>query len=1512
MIKKNKIIVWFLIFCMMQQMFFISSASANTSKTKRLYGSDRYKTAIAISQYGWKSSEYAVLARGDEFADALCAGPLAKKFKAPILMTQSDALNSDVLTELKRLGVKNVFIIGGTGAVSLNAEDTLKAAGIKFERIYGSDRYETSVKIAEKLGQVTNAAIATGLDFPDALSISAIASKLCMPILLTEKDNLPSNVKKYIDENKVSKTYIVGGTGVISDNVKNALPGAVRLGGKDRYDTNLIIMNEFSHELDFLNIYAAVGEGTDGDGFADALAGAVVAANTSSPLVLSGSTLPSATGDFIKSKVGLGSKVIALGGDGVLPEAVTSSMQGYIGGVPVSANYNKAGIYGPSSGTDTIKGNLVISSEGVTLQNVVIEGDFLLSEDIGTGNVTLNNVTVKGRTIVRGGGPNSIVMLNFNGQTVVVDVPDRGKVRLVTKGDSSLGSLIANSDSIIEEDNTTDDGFTDIVVGDGVNVTLIGDFDTVDIEGSYAGIELKSGTVKTLNVNAPANITGSGAISTAYINSQGVSISQTPGSTIVKQGITANVGGKTTAAPTAAGGGGGGSSPGETVQVNVDSIISNDGTHVEVKLNSDLESVSAADFAFDQNLSIQDAKYKEGSKNTVILTTGHQNGSCTYKLSFNNKDTGKTLEGIYTGQDALNHIGLEGIGTYAQRRINGYDIPVTLNDNSKVKNITSLKISLYKEEKLLATNIGKSVLFTSSDLSEGNTLNARFDIDGNFTNDNWTLGKWGGMASDIPTRVVIELTDNTGRYIAEKSIEISSIPETLAKSVIWVDDDWAGSEYTEGTEVGEGRVIGTNAFADISSSVAAVAPGGTLNIAPGLYNEPAPILINNGEKDFITVKGPEEGEKARVNFRMPTDLPIPLRVGLGFVITANLVDIDGLYITCSPLGGSDLAPLSLTDMELDLLGDVADDVSNAINGVEELNNQRNNAPSMAAARASGLQISPIELSAGIVLYGSRNCSVVNNELTGMTAGIIIMGAKGNGQSAVTNSISHNSIHGNRIGFIQGPSILPLDNIANNLSSVRGTSINKNKIYSNMIAVGNLVLNNIDASLNWWGSGANGSVVTPDDINAEILSIPQLITNYGKIKYFPWALDESFTDFASDCMENIYVDRSWANKLYGDKVMVEVTTGTVIDYYVGVNAFSTIQGAVYGAESPEIWRKMYFDEQSIVDNPTTIDVRPGVYQENITIDRSVVLKGQGIEEGSNYSTIRGNVVVNAGNATINGFKIEHNVPDDGEGMITIFIKQGMTGSSILNNNINRIIDAEGYHLKKAMPAIGAEGDNGNISITGNRVKNGPIIIGDADGIVTVSGNMVTQTAYEGIWIIEGHESAVIPTDDDLTANNSISNYCLKPGYVGFAAKSLNIDEFERDNPMRNAKEMSIGTSQVHTINPDGDADWIKISPVTTGTVAIATSNLWPRFTDDGLDVMDTEIVLYCDVNNDGTLDNSEKLSTDDNGNNSVCPLASKIVYTIDTSGATYYIKIKHHGTGIGQYDISVDWAQAVPL
>lgn len=560
--KKRKSLVWLLALCFLLSQIITSPIFAQSTGTDRISGADRYKTAVAVSQKGWKTSDYAVLARGDNFADALCAGPLAQKYGGPILLTQPTKLNSDTLKELQRLGVKHLFIAGGVGAISQSVENSLQANGIEtIERIYGNDRYETSVKIAEKIGDSSKVVLATGSDFPDALSISGIAAKLGMPILLTSKNSLPIGVGNYLQTNTVTHTYIVGGTGVISSQVADSVPSPSRLAGSDRYETNKVIMQNFANELNFENIYVAVGSQ-----FADALTGAVLAAKSSAPLVLTGKTLPKGTADYLQTKLKLATKVKGLGGKNAVPSSILTGLVAAKEQISVEEKYSTAGTYGPETGTKTIQGSVIISSADVILKNTIIEGDLLLGHSIGDGDVELRDVTVKGKTIINGGGPNSVIMYNFNGQTVVVDVPDGANVRLVAQGSTSVNNVAMEGNGSLDQSDVTGTGFVTVEIPAGAQVTLNGDFNEVNVEAAGANVTVASGTITTMNIsstasgagvnlasgssvgtlnaNAQSNVTGQGQITTANINVNGVSIAQTPTNINLAPETKSNVGGQ--------------------------------------------------------------------------------------------------------------------------------------------------------------------------------------------------------------------------------------------------------------------------------------------------------------------------------------------------------------------------------------------------------------------------------------------------------------------------------------------------------------------------------------------------------------------------------------------------------------------------------------------------------------------------------------------------------------------------------------------------------------------------------------------------------------------------------------------------------------------------------------------------------------------------------------------------------------------------------------------------------
>lgn len=299
------------------------------AEASRLGGADRYETSVEVSRGGWPEAEHVILASGETYADALCAAPLAKKYDAPILLTGSKVLNEKVKARISELGAKYVTIVGGNGAVSDSIQEELESMNITVDRVWGADRYETSVAVAKKLGSFNSIVVASGQGYADALSIAPVAADQGMPILLTSKDSVPGNVKNYIDDNKagITNTYVVGGSGIITDDSVASLPADTRIGGSDRYETNVDVMDHFKDSISFSDIYVVRGNGPKGDEFADALSASALAAKTSSPVVLTYNVLPKCTEDFIMENVKGNKNVIAVGGQAAVPDDLLNYIQ---------------------------------------------------------------------------------------------------------------------------------------------------------------------------------------------------------------------------------------------------------------------------------------------------------------------------------------------------------------------------------------------------------------------------------------------------------------------------------------------------------------------------------------------------------------------------------------------------------------------------------------------------------------------------------------------------------------------------------------------------------------------------------------------------------------------------------------------------------------------------------------------------------------------------------------------------------------------------------------------------------------------------------------------------------------------------------------------------------------------------------------------------------------------------------------------------------------------------------
>ena len=255
------------------------------NKENRVAGSNRYQTAMMVAdelKAGFAADKFGniIVAYGDNYADALSGGYLAKVKQAPILLT-NEYNESHVIAYIQKNleDGGTVYLLGGTGVVSQRLENELKSE-CNVIRLGGADRYETNMAILRETGtEGGELLVCSASDFADSLSASAVGK----PVLLVGKAVVKEQIE-FIKASGISKCYMIGGDSAVSRDVETAIGRIVgsteRVGGDNRYETSQnIALRFFPGEHD--NIVLA-----SGDDFPDGLVGGTIGAVTESPLIL--------------------------------------------------------------------------------------------------------------------------------------------------------------------------------------------------------------------------------------------------------------------------------------------------------------------------------------------------------------------------------------------------------------------------------------------------------------------------------------------------------------------------------------------------------------------------------------------------------------------------------------------------------------------------------------------------------------------------------------------------------------------------------------------------------------------------------------------------------------------------------------------------------------------------------------------------------------------------------------------------------------------------------------------------------------------------------------------------------------------------------------------------------------------------------------------------------------------------------------------------------------------------
>jgi hypothetical protein len=277
----------------------LSTRGSSSVTPTRLSGVDRQSTAVAASVAAFPnagSASSVVLARADDFADALAGGPLAASVHGPLLLTSSGALDAVTAAELQRVLPKGgtVYLLGGASALSQDVAKSVAALGDVLVRIAGTDRYATAVAIAGVIGNVSTFFEASGTNFPDALSAVPAAVALHGAILLTNGAAQVPATAAYLAAHATTR-YAVGGPAAFAD------PSAIGIAGADRYATSEAVALAFFPTTTGVSV-------ASGANFPDALAAGPIAGTAKEPVLL----------------------VPAMG---VLPEPITSYLTTHAGGI---------------------------------------------------------------------------------------------------------------------------------------------------------------------------------------------------------------------------------------------------------------------------------------------------------------------------------------------------------------------------------------------------------------------------------------------------------------------------------------------------------------------------------------------------------------------------------------------------------------------------------------------------------------------------------------------------------------------------------------------------------------------------------------------------------------------------------------------------------------------------------------------------------------------------------------------------------------------------------------------------------------------------------------------------------------------------------------------------------------------------------------------------------------------------------------------------------------------------
>ena len=202
----------------------------------------RFETSVRIAEELARvtgiESQYVFVAYAHNYPDALAISSIAACMGAPIIYAPKN------------------------GSIDVTTANFLQSAHREKAVILGGPS-ETCVKIYEEYGfmfDFSTIVVATGNDFPDALSGGAYAGKKWLPIILVDNIHEQPAINNFVEDKLVDIVYTIGGQGAVSD---NAIKNMFQIYENPEYNVgNIKVTYEgtLPEEFTFFSYYLGLGE----------------------------------------------------------------------------------------------------------------------------------------------------------------------------------------------------------------------------------------------------------------------------------------------------------------------------------------------------------------------------------------------------------------------------------------------------------------------------------------------------------------------------------------------------------------------------------------------------------------------------------------------------------------------------------------------------------------------------------------------------------------------------------------------------------------------------------------------------------------------------------------------------------------------------------------------------------------------------------------------------------------------------------------------------------------------------------------------------------------------------------------------------------------------------------------------------------------------------------------------------------------------------------------------------